>query len=582
MTEDCAMPAMNQTRPDIHDVTAKSGCWSTVLPDVPAGHWHDSSDLVATYTDLLCTATAEWLAHQQKSSELCLRPLFAVDNIRKVHRELCRFVARLHLLSQGRSLVSDYYQAEAMGLNMLLTGISGVGKTQLTRGIVDYLDAARTSTGVIGVYVDYEDVYAGSTKAILPAKAMHAALCARLPAAQRSDIPQPDVPPLELVQRARDHKLYFFLVFDEIQQLYHAEGQPGREVGRCVVQQLYNLGKNCLDVATIITGSTRRAKRYAFKEMFHLTAMGGDHAQRVENYSDLNNSVFAVHQLLPVRARADLERIFPNCAKDQHAQIYYVGGGVERYLQPHASVSEPNYDLAAGETARPAVHHLLFINELLVTDLATGRVSLNVERVEQLLQNPWSLRTQNRSILEKIIAVAHYGVVGPSQPQLTPLGLLSLLEDCHIFYSSEADGRVGFLRAADAVKFAERAVELLTANDDMMTQACYMVLATKAGNSKVPGTHVERDMIRRAATSGLLADEALPVHAGLLSFAGGKVCLHGKPVTLADLPRKVIVHTSNDFGTGGIWLDSGMMGSAFTHHFHLHPDILHLLSSRRY
>jgi Cdc6-like AAA superfamily ATPase len=142
-------------------------------------------------------------------------------------------------------------------MNFLITGVKGVGKTTMALGIVNYLKA-HPKHGILGVYVDCEDPKYHSGDKISATLCQHVRNQIGDTAFEALSI-NPDMDIVDLVSKVQDAaKLSFFIVVDEIQALYVPHGTPGRLEQQSLVYSFYKLGKGAWNVATILTGSSRK------------------------------------------------------------------------------------------------------------------------------------------------------------------------------------------------------------------------------------------------------------------------------------------------------------------------------------
>lgn len=174
-------------------------------------------------------------------------------------------------------------QPRAKDMNQFFEGVRGVGKTSITRAVCQFVDAMREHYGpdfhVVSFYYNCEEGSDLKRPRVLLAELLDN----YIPGFSKRSYKDMS----ELVRAAFAHKIRLFVVFDELQCKYVPRSHDCFYDNYAFVVDLLQLSKECRNVATVITGSSVRAKRFAFHQVDDLEPA----AQFAKNYPNLNNSV---------------------------------------------------------------------------------------------------------------------------------------------------------------------------------------------------------------------------------------------------------------------------------------------------
>jgi hypothetical protein len=332
-----------------------------------------------------------WLKAQNPNLKEHLT-VFNTESVLKVVHALFEPAARRH--RQARAGDPAVPRATAKGTNLgdrhLLLGVKGVGKTCLTRGIVDYIGSLGTATPVIGVYHDYSRDYGRWQR---PAALIWDALWARVNvehgesavAKAKEDALEKGLheasSPSDISQFAFIRFRYFFYVaFDEISELYVPLSDPNAQCGRNCISDMLDIGKNAPTTAAVLTGSARMTKYFAFRLLDNF-----DDAikARGQNYADLNHSVYHALPLHPLRTQDEIEAVV---GAEEAAMCFYNSGGIGRALSREVPTAQA---LPAPDTPKRALIEALLLRQSLVR-VEDDKVFLNQEMVTSMKSDPWT------------------------------------------------------------------------------------------------------------------------------------------------------------------------------------------------
>ena len=500
----------------------------------------------------------EWLAAQPEDTGRLV--LFNKPDVLQAFGLMVNYVARLQRALQRTGEPTHGQLIEAKAMNMLLLGVKGVGKTALVRGVVAFTNAvaaADPTFGVVGIYVDCSD----DGEPPLPVEAMLTALEARLGGDAKAALgaqPWPE----DVVREAHEQGVSFFIAYDELQRVYQrklreADGvteTPQTKRAHRRIAELYHLGKNCSNVATVLTGSSKRTEHYVYRDHGHdgiLKTMCDEYAAAAEGYPDLNNTVFEAMRIFPLRDKSQIAAVFPEEDDASLARRFFWSGGAGRQLRVGTAMAATA--LPGDPPQRDAVLHLLWLNELLTLDAATGDVAVNEARAAELQANPWSLRWEDTKVVEHLL-----GATSSGEPGMRARGLLGLMEDASLLYTDANLLSSTFFRPCDAVVWARLAAHLLGAKPDAVTRLCHMLLASKCDGSGSLGHRVEPDMLRFAAGEGGLNPSAgLQWAPTKLQRIGDAWYLGDVRVNrLEDVPVGVVLGIVGERGKDGFWLSA--------------------------
>ena len=483
--------------------------------------------------------------------------LFSEKSIEDVFIKLVAFIERIEAALKADGVihrVGECTEAAAKDMNFLITGVKGVGKTSMARGIVDYLNG-NPDHGIVGVYVDCEQPEYSSGKTT-----MSATLCQHvrdwLGARQApKDADQafedlginPEMKVVDLVHKVQDAKLSFFIVVDEVQALYVRHGMPDREALREMVYSCYQLGKDAWNVATIITGSSRKTKRLAYQD----PVLSPDYNLLKAGYANLNHTVYKLLTIRPVRDKAVLATILgpPDASDAVTACCYFESGGVGRYLTSnHLPPMTALADDMLLHGAFEMVIRLLWHNKLLAT-AEDGSVVADESAIALTMGNPWSLRG--------LPTREAHATLGENASQK-----LDFLVDCGLLYC-ELDGvSVEFLRACDAVALARCYAAHLNRDHIEAIRVAHLLLGSNCAGQDSLGHIVEPDIIRHAAKMFTLDPNVqMQLHDKKLHKATATepiqpAKLGDKPIETLDIvPFNTVLQMSSERGQDGIWLE---------------------------
>lgn len=171
---------------------------------------------------------------------------------------LMDYVKRLQGMNDNESN-PDFAESLSKNMNRILEGGHGVGKTGIVKTVCRFIDEMRERYGqdfrVVSFYCNCVTV-----SDLRQLRARLAELLDRyIP-----DFSATSYETLgEIVRAAFEHDIRLFLVFDDL-QCKHAPLDEDYYGYHAFISDLSELGRECGHVATVITGSSARAKRYAF------------------------------------------------------------------------------------------------------------------------------------------------------------------------------------------------------------------------------------------------------------------------------------------------------------------------------
>ena len=261
------------------------------------------------------------------------------------------------------------------GGNMVIYGVSGVGKTTLLEGFkrtIEALDSFHQNNGsqwkVVLAFCDYSNVNSNNWKMPVDLLADRAVQCGAFTETERETVTKPHCDPLQLLGMLVDRGHRVIFLADEVQMLYRKSADEGDKT--CTtVRQIRMIGKKPGCFAAVC-GSTTSLRQMIFRS-------GGD-SDGYKQYADLNHTVFEGYRLAPVRSKNQLEAavklfkpgLLKACDIDD---IFAATGGVGRFVRTHDVSRRPVHtetflaEVASDPTFRKIVNILFDLN-----DTATG------------------------------------------------------------------------------------------------------------------------------------------------------------------------------------------------------------------
>jgi hypothetical protein len=348
--------------------------------------------------------------------------------------------------------------------------------------------------------------------------------------------------------------VYFFLCFDEIQACYvvpkpNGENKADVEAAAEILREILVLGKDTTSVVTILTGSSKRAIRYAH----HVDLEELGRQEIGEAYPNLNHSVFQKQMLKPLRSLPEMQAAFPHKQPAELAAMFYRSGGVGLHLD----------DPCQDPDKLPETSALL---EIVTTLLVQGGFSEHISDtnsvtlVQSALQNfsskPWEAPSLPYKAVKQIFA--RYGnEASPDLRQQDAERKLLLAEDGGMLYVEES-GNVTLLVPRH---FAVYARLLVKYGSDQNTRLAFLFQMVLGGVQGSPGSELEAPILRAAVDNAALsADYDLKWDRQRLSFADGKTTVQTLDGTFVEewdadklIPGQRIFQLAKDMGADGVW-----------------------------
>ncbi|KAL6055843.1 hypothetical protein QOT17_016534 [Balamuthia mandrillaris] len=173
------------------------------------------------------------------------------------------------------------------GNNLLITGVRGVGKTTLMKGLCSTLSVLAPK--LICLYHDYELDQSDGKKALL------ALLKSKVPHLG----PLPDNLPDALSALGdQGYCVAFFL--DEVQVLFVATNHSNYGTYLRITQDILYVGKGAYNAFGVISGSSSNLRSLAYKQ---------DTLAKEGDYPNLNNNVYREYRLSPIRKLDELKEV---------------------------------------------------------------------------------------------------------------------------------------------------------------------------------------------------------------------------------------------------------------------------------
>lgn len=346
--------------------------------------------------------------------------------------------------------------------------------------------------------------------------------------------------------------MYFFLCIDEVQACYvvpkpYGENKDEVEAAAKIIREILVLGKDTTSVATILTGSSKRAIRFAHH--LDLAELGMESIG--EHYPNLNHQVYVKHALEPLRSAAEMKEAFPEKQCAEHAAMFYKSGGVSRrldgrYVEPGALPASPGL--------LEIITTLLVNGGFVKHSDGTGALEEVPGALEALAADPWRMPSLQLGQAELIIARHSRKDTQEQQLKEAKLQLL-LAQDDGILY--EQHGLVTLLVPQHFATYTKLLLDYGTAEGTRLAYLFQMVLGGIKGS---PGSELEAPILATAVHKKVLsAEDVLVFNSRRFSFAGNEISVHdlaGKHLFKlgADaLPQLEVFKLAMDMGADGVW-----------------------------
>lgn len=360
-----------------------------------------------------------------------------------------------------------------------------------------------------------------------------------LPESSKDDV-------VALVAAARDHGLYYMLVYDEIQHLYipaSSADAAARELGGMIVSQFYQLGKNACGIFTVLTGSSQRVRAYAHHE--RLTELGVP--ELAHTYSNLNHTVYLAYPVLPLRTRDEMRAARPDDTDEVRANRFFRSDGIGRYLDRSAESAK----LLEKLVQQSMVLRLLLAAELVTVDACNGTVSINDKAAQEYERDPWRFSGLSKSELLLMLQTAQSSG-NEDERYGAAVWLLLLAEESGYVYNDGAD--ITFLLPCWALQLVKELQRLSDVAHDRTAMCFQLLFGGLEGGSL--GAYLQKVVLQEAVhTMALAGKGGAPLKASLrkLSFAKGRIKLGDEYVT--ELPLYELIAMKVDKGEDGFWLE---------------------------
>eukprot|EP00761_Pharyngomonas_kirbyi_P002303 gb/GECH01002307.1/.p1 GENE.gb/GECH01002307.1/~~gb/GECH01002307.1/.p1 ORF type:complete len:309 (+),score=35.08 gb/GECH01002307.1/:1-927(+) len=215
----------------------------------------------------------------------------------------------------------------ANGNSLLITGIRGVGKTTLMRGLWSVLSNLQENN-LVAIYHDFEKM-----EAYLLSELLLDSFCTskdrQLPQTVDSNDHFED---LLSKLHAAGFRVVMFL--DEIQNLFVKGNNVNYQKYLKITKEILTLGKSQYHCFGVVSGSSSNMRNLAYKK---------DPIAEDGNYPNLNNNVYLEYKMDSVRSREELRNIL---SADRTDRCFQKTGGVGRsihtYILDPESYSIPN------------------------------------------------------------------------------------------------------------------------------------------------------------------------------------------------------------------------------------------------
>ena len=319
------------------------------------------------------------------------------------------------------------------------------------------------------------------------------------------------------------------------------------EAAARILREILVLGKDTANVATVLTGSSKRAIRFAHHR--DLEELGME--MIAEAYPNLNHSVYVESVLKPLRSAAEMEAAFPHKQPAERAAMFYASGGVGRSLD--GSFQERRLPTSFG--LLEIVTALLLKGGYVTHDSVTNTVKEDLNALATLVSSPWDMPSLTLREAENILAGKSDASTTEQRYQEARRKLLFAQDDGMLY---EQDGRVTLLVPQH---FAAYAKSLASYGSDKSSRLGYLFQMVLAGIKGSPGSELEEPILQTAVTNHVLSkEEELAFTFRRLSFAGGRTTvqtLDGQDVetwgTDDPLPEMTVFQLSKDMGADGVW-----------------------------
>jgi hypothetical protein len=217
------------------------------------------------------------------------------------------------------------------GANLLITGVRGVGKTTLMRGLWRVLSSLQGDK-LVAIYHDYE-----TGRPVKPAELIFELFHTtgrQLPeGVRRTDDFK------TLLQKLWQAGFRVAMFLDEIQTLFVPRDHGDFQTYLGITKDILVLGKSEYDCFGVLSGSTSNVHDLAYHK---------DPIAQAGSYPNLNNTVYCEYHLSPIRDRQELRSIMlPGTSDEQVDACFRATGGVGRSLKRY--VSDPTSYAMAGQ-----------------------------------------------------------------------------------------------------------------------------------------------------------------------------------------------------------------------------------------
>lgn len=336
-----------------------------------------------------------------------------------------------------------------------------------------------------------------------------------------------------------------------MQAAYVGQFHPQIDSSVRFFRELLEIGKDLMDVFTVLTGSSKRAHRFAHHE--HLGVLGCQHISTC--YPNLNHQVYKTVSLGPIRDKNDFARIWrgdDTLSRD----VFFVSGGVPRAFVATQQVSAPQLPDDQPGLMR-ILREILFRSKLLV--YVNDTMKLNKERLEYLRSDPWSLASIPCKMATRIFD-EH-----PHSDGVTSHMRLLLAQDDG--YLCDTLNCVTILVPAHAESFAHQFVKYVNVTSYSRLTFSFQITLEGVPDGSI-GASLELPILREAVYNKCLPhaqdmDDILSVKGRKLQFKEDQsriLNLDGSEESLDTLPLKEILQFTADMGADGVWFTKGDHG----------------------
>eukprot|EP00761_Pharyngomonas_kirbyi_P001420 gb/GECH01001424.1/.p1 GENE.gb/GECH01001424.1/~~gb/GECH01001424.1/.p1 ORF type:complete len:626 (+),score=48.08 gb/GECH01001424.1/:1-1878(+) len=237
------------------------------------------------------------------------------------------------------------------GSNLLITGIRGVGKTTLMRGLCTVLSNLQGHK-LITVYYDYE---------LNPPVTLTQLLLESFESSKDRELPQtiqPDDKFATLLQKLCYAGFRVAMFLDEIQTLFVPNNHPDYIRNLEITREILKLGKSEFHCFGVLSGSSSNVRNLAYHE---------DPLAKEGRYPNLNNNVYCEYELRPVRDRNEMLEIIPEYVDVD--KCFFMTGGVGRSINNYI-FSRQYYEIPSHKFREELVENDAFF--ALISQLVNG------------------------------------------------------------------------------------------------------------------------------------------------------------------------------------------------------------------